>query len=73
MIATNTAKNLTLKTNMFFVWDSSWELKFYVKINMKKRYHNSILRNTVNFNHFSLNTISELQEGLQKRHTLLMM
>lgn len=34
---------------------------------MKKRYHNSILRNTVNFNHFSLNTISELQEGLQKK------
>lgn len=35
---------------------------------MKKRYHNSILRNTVNSHHFSLNTISESQEVLQKAH-----
>lgn len=33
---------------------------------MEKKYHNSILRNTVKFNHFSSDIISELQEVIQK-------
>lgn len=75
MIATNAAKNLTLRNKRFprMVIPIVYKLNFFsVKINMEKKYHNSILRNPVKFNHFSFNIISELQEVFQKRHTLLM-